>query len=308
MLKEPLITDSVEIDGVTLIIPAYNEADGITSTLSDVFKVLNQVGYLFEVIVVDDGSTDTTGVIAQELGARVISHPINCGYGLALITGIENSTYSTIVIMDADGSYPAEAIVDIVDVYKKGFHMVVGARQGKYYSGSYRSRVLRTLFRFLAEFSCGESIPDINSGLRVFDREKTLRLRESLSPGFSFTTTITLLFFLKKYFVGYFPIEYRQRIGKSHVHLFRDSLRSLQIIFTVIAQYNPLKLYLLQLFVLLTGYAVAALLHVFGFLQQPIYLQLITIAWSTSHLITALAIGTTSLMGQYQNQGVRSKS
>jgi len=298
--------DADKIDGITLIIPAYNEAEGIVSTLGDISKISDQVRYSVEIIVVDDGSTDTTGKIARELGARVISHPKNSGYGRALITGIENSTYNTVVIIDADGTYPVEAIVDIVRVYKKGFDMVVGARKGKHYSRNFRSLVLRKLFRFLAEFSCGESIPDINSGLRIFDREKALSLREFLSTGFSFTTTITLLFFLNHYFVGYFPIEYRQRIGKSHVHFFRDSLRSLQIIVTVIAQYNPLKLYLLQLITLLSGYTVIALLYVLGPLQQPIYWQLGSIGWSALNIITALAITTTAFMGRQKPEVLRS--
>ncbi len=189
---------------------------------------------------------------------------------------------------------------------KKGFDMVVGARRGKHYSRNFRSLVLRKLFRFLAEFSCGESIPDINSGFRIFDREKALSFRGSLSTGFSFTTTITLLFFLNHYFVGYFPIEYKQRIGTSHVHFFRDSLRSLQIIVTVIAQYNPLKLYLLQIITLLSGYTVIALLHAFGPLQQPIYWQLGSIGWSALNLITALAITTTAFMGRQKPKVLRS--
>ena len=99
-----------------------------------------------------------------------------------------------------------------------------------------------------------------------------LRWQSSLSMGFSFTTTITLLFMLNNLLVGYMPIPYNKRVGSSKVRMLRDSLRSLQIIATTIAQFNPLKLFLL----LATAVAVVDWSLIFfciGESPRPLFLQ-----------------------------------
>src|SRR5204862_421596 len=81
------------------------------------------------IVIVDDGSTDGTGDIARELGARVISHPTNMGYGASLKTGIRHASHDRIVITDADGTYDVAAIPSLARDLES-FHMVVGARRG----------------------------------------------------------------------------------------------------------------------------------------------------------------------------------
>lgn len=237
---------SENVQGLSIVIPAFNEASAIAKTLSDLLFETKQLQKVdIEIIVVDDGSEDGTASIAEANRVRVIRHPSNQGYGRSLLSGIDNARHDRIAIVDADGTYPINRLRDLLAFYDRGFDMVVAARQGRFYGGSFGKRILRVIFRFLAEFTCGRSIPDINSGFRIFDRRPVLQWRESLSTGFSFTTTITLLFMLNNLFVGYLPMDYHQRVGHSKVRLLRDSLRSLQIIFTTIAQFNPLKLYLL---------------------------------------------------------------
>lgn len=232
-------------NGFTVVVPAYNEANAIGETLTAIKQACLSVGAPCEILVIDDGSADATVENASKSGVSVIRHPANSGYGRSLITGIEAARYDTIAIVDADGTYPVTELPKLLNFYDRGFHMVVGARQGRHYLSSITKTVLRSVFRFLAEFSCGRNIPDINSGFRIFDRRPVLRWRDSLSTGFSFTTTITLLFMLNNLMVGYMPISYSKRIGASKVRLVRDGLRSLQIIITTIAQFNPLKLFLL---------------------------------------------------------------
>ena len=269
------------ISGVTVVVPAYNEAGAIAGTLADLQKALSQWAKPSEIIVVSDGSTDGTASIAESAGVRVISHPLNSGYGRSILSGIEAAKHDTIAIIDADGTYPPAKLGELLTEYAKGFHMVVAARQGRYYEGSFGKRILRILFRWLAEFTCGRSIPDINSGFRVFDRRPVLTWQGSLSTGFSFTTTITLFFMLNNLFVGYLPIAYSQRVGQSKVKLLRDSLRSLQIILTTIAQFNPLKLFLLLLLVDQFGNFALFLLRI----SVQAYL-----AWNSACLIAALGI------------------
>jgi glycosyltransferase involved in cell wall biosynthesis len=173
------------------------------------------------------------------------------GYGAALKTGIKNSKFDTIVISDIDGSYPPKHIPDLINIYEEsfqegnGYDMVVGARKGKEYDGSFMKFLFRKLLKFLVEWTTGRDIVDINSGLRVFSKKTVSNYLQQLCNTFSFTTSLTLAYMLNSKFVKYESIDYDARMGNSHVRIFRDSLRTLQYIVEAIIYYNPLKLFLL---------------------------------------------------------------
>jgi glycosyltransferase involved in cell wall biosynthesis len=231
---------------ISVVIPALNECGAIGATVTDISTVLVEAKLApFEIIVVDDGSTDDTGKVATEAGARIVRHPHNVGYGRSLKRGIEAATYDLIVICDADGTYPAAAIPKLVRLYQDGFDMVVGQRQGPHYRQSAVRVPLRGLLRFLVEWTAGRRIPDVNSGLRVFSRAAAMKYFPHLCDTFSFTTSMTLAYMMTKRFVTYYKIEYFERTGSSKVRLFRDSLRTLQYIVEAIVYYNPLKIFLL---------------------------------------------------------------
>jgi glycosyltransferase involved in cell wall biosynthesis len=282
-----------ELSAISVIIPAYNEAQSIEEIIRTLQNVLSGLGRKNEIVVVDDGSLDGTGLLAEKMQVRVLYHPTNYGYGRAILNGIDASLHETIVIIDADASYPCESLSDLLALYDKGFDMVVGARQGPHYYSSLTKKGLRLIFKMLAEFSTGRQIPDINSGMRVFRKSPVVALRDSVSTGFSFTTTVTLLFFLNGLFVGYHPIAYRKRAGSSKVHLTRDGLRSLQIIVTTIAQFNPLKLYLLLLETDVIGTIALALFAVGNTSSASLFIT--AMGWQTLHLIAALAILSVSV-------------
>lgn len=246
---------------LSVIIPALNEADGIVPTLDRVKAVAVAQGWDLELIVVDDGSTDDTGEKARAAGATVIRHPTNGGYGLSLQDGIRAARHPYIAITDADGTYPVEDLPKIYSmVVDQGFDMAVGARTGTEYKKGLLKYPARILFRLLAEYVAGRRIPDINSGLRVMRREKLLPHLSRTCLGFSFTTSITLIFFLNGFFIGYTPIDYAARMGKSKVKHITDTLRTSQIMVSVISHYNPLKLFLLIALVCLLAALVAAFL------------------------------------------------
>ena len=159
----------------SVIIPAYNEGTVIAVTVFDILKVLklNNIEGA-EIIVVNDGSTDRTAEMAIKAGAILINHPHNIGYGRSLKDGIKAAKYDTIIITDADGTYPLEMIPILYSEYEKGFDMVVGARQGANYDESFKKKMLRLVLKKLVEFTAGRKIPDINSGLRVFSKQETL--------------------------------------------------------------------------------------------------------------------------------------
>ncbi len=251
---------------ISIIIPAYNEEKSISNTVKNIIDLIRKNSWNAEVIVINDGSTDNTGEIAIKSGATVINHPTNGGYGLSLQHGIEASKMPLIAITDADGTYPTEELPDLIKmIQEKDFDMVVGARSGDEYKRGLWKYPARLVFKWLAEFVAGRRIPDINSGLRVMKKDKLLPHYKRTCLGFSFTTSITLIFFLNGYFVGYKPIPYAKRVGKSKVKHFKDSLRTAQILVSVISFYNPIKLYLLiTLFNVLIGITMLVIGEIFS--------------------------------------------
>ena len=227
----------------SLVIPVYNEEGAVGPVLEEILSFFSKER--FEVIVVDDGSTDQTALEVQKYPVRLVQNIKNSGYGYSLKQGIKVASHPNIIITDGDGSYPISGINALFGEYEKGYDMVVGARRGKYYRGSFLKSISRFFFRSISEFATGQRIPDINSGCRIFRKDLVQRFFNTLSSGFSFTTTITLAFMLNTYSVQYVPIEYHKRSGSSKVRYVRDILRSLQLIVEAIVFYNPLKMYLI---------------------------------------------------------------
>jgi len=232
---------------VSIVIPAYNEQEAIRGVVAHLREVMQAAGLVHEILVVDDGSSDATASEAAAGGATVIEHPQNRGYGRSLKSGIEFARYDLIAITDADGTYPAERLPELVALSDR-FHMVVGARTGQYHRGSWVKQIGRYFFRLLSEFAAGQRIADINSGMRVFRRRDVLPFFPLICSGFSFTTTTTLIYLLNDLCVHHVPIVYHCRQGQSKVNYFRDTLRALQVIVEAILRYNPIKIYLLLAF------------------------------------------------------------
>jgi glycosyltransferase involved in cell wall biosynthesis len=256
---DPRVWASV-LDGVSVVIPAYDEENGIELTIHSLHGVFKKSGFEnYEVIVVDDGSSDSTGARARQAGARVVTHPHNVGYGRSLKDGIAAARHDVVVIADADGTYPVDRIPDLLQQYVQGFDMVVGQRTGNHYRESAIKAPLRRILKFLVEYTAGRKVPDINSGLRVFSRKSVQPYFQHLCDTFSFTTSLTLAYMLTGKFVTYVPIGYHERIGRTKVRLFRESLRTLQYIVQAIIYYNPLKIFLMMsaLCLLFAGFSLA---------------------------------------------------
>lgn len=275
---------------ISFLIPAYNEAGAIRQTLATLRQTLATLSLEYEIIVIDDGSSDNTAELAAEPGVIVIKQPANGGYGRALKTGIRRASYDWCAIVDADGSYPINRFPDLLQYVGK-FDMVVGARQGTHYQGSRAKRVGRWILGSLVAFVVGEKLPDVNSGMRIFRKDVALEHARRISSGFSFTTTLTLAFFMEEYFVKYIPIEYHKRVGSSKVRIGADSLRTLQIVVQAILYYNPLKLFLPICFLCLgIGSVFAGLAAIFQ--SDSVWLLLI------ASILTAILIGALGLLAE----------
>jgi glycosyltransferase involved in cell wall biosynthesis len=228
---------------VSIVIPAYNEEESAAQVMEEIKNVVATDPRTYEIIVVDDGSTDNTSEILQKTGVRVIRHPVNRGYGATLKTGIRSARGDIIVITDADGTYPNEQIPAIVGMMDE-FDMVVGARIGSKVSIPLIRRPAKWALRMLANYLSGSKIPDLNSGLRAFRRDVVKRFFNILPDGFSFTTTITLGMECNGYRIKYYPIDYFERGGKSKIHPIKDTLNFINLIVRTIMYFNPLKVFL----------------------------------------------------------------
>ena len=157
---------------ISVVIPAFNKAGAIRRTVEDVHAALGATEH--EILVVDDGCTDATAEQAAAAGARVVPHLYNMGYGAALKTGIRAARFDTIAITDADGTYPNNELPRLISEMQRGFSMVVAARTGQHYRESVVKTPLRSVLKWLVEFTTGSRIPDVNSGLRVLSRTEVM--------------------------------------------------------------------------------------------------------------------------------------
>lgn len=232
---------------ISVVIPVYNEENSINNTIKEVKKVLkaNKLDRGSEIIVVNDGSTDKTREIVEKTDVILINNPVNTGYGYSLKKGIEIAKNNTIVITDADSTYPFDVVPEMLKIKEQGFDLVVGARTGKNYKQSFLKSILRRVFKALVEYVSGKKIKDINSGLRIFDKSLVIKYFPRLCNTFSFTTSQTLAYLMNNHFVTYVDIDYHKREGKSKVRIIRDSFISLKYILESCIYYDPLKIFTL---------------------------------------------------------------
>ena len=227
---------------ISIVIPAYNEKSAVGPQVKALQEVLSTHFLQFEVLVVDDGSTDGTAEEALEAGARVLQHTENRGYGSALKTGIAASQHETIVIIDADGTYPPDQIPVLVTQLGNA-DMVVGSRNGRVVHIPWVRRPAKWLLGWLAQRVAGKPIVDLNSGLRTFRRSCVEQYFPILSNRFSFTTTSTLALLADDYRVVYHTIDYYRRVGKSKITP-RHFLDFMILVLRMAMLFQPLRVFL----------------------------------------------------------------
>jgi len=223
---------------LSIIIPAYNEENGINATITKL-KAMNKD---YEIIVVDDGSTDNTYKIAKANRVKIIRHPYNKGYGAALKTGIREASANLVLFIDADNQHSPDDIPELVK-YADTYDMVVGARTGSSDMSLFR-RFGRKIFNALANYLAEMKIPDLNSGFRVVKKDVVMEFMNILPNEFSFTTTLTLAMIKEGYNLKYVPVKTFWRTGKSKVRPFRDGFRFILLILGTVNLFSPLKIFL----------------------------------------------------------------
>ncbi len=224
---------------ISIVIPAKNEAANLQALLKQIKTVAPDA----EILVIDDGSTDDTSLIAKNADATVIKHPYSQGNGAAIKTGARKAKGDIIIFMDADGQHDPNDIPDLLAKLEEGYDMAVGARHVSTQS-SWLRKIGNAFYNWLASIMTGHRIEDLTSGYRAVRADKFRKFIYLLPNGFSYPTTSTMAFFRSGFPVAYVPIHAGKREGKSHIQLFRDGMRFFIIILRIGALFSPMRLFL----------------------------------------------------------------
>jgi glycosyltransferase involved in cell wall biosynthesis len=223
-------------DGVrtTVVLPAYNEGAALPHVLTELGQYLD---HTYEVLVIDDGSTDDTADVAERYPVRLVQHPSNRGKGVAIRTGIAEAQGENVVIMDADATYPVPAIKEMVDLLDD-HDLVRGIRENEVGSMPVVNRVGNWLFNKLLAISHGLEGTDHLSGLYAIRRTAAVRLGTE-ARGFDIETEIGIKAKARGLREATIPISYLPRLGEKKLSPWKDGLRILGRVIVLLLIYNP---------------------------------------------------------------------
>jgi polyisoprenyl-phosphate glycosyltransferase len=227
---------------VTVVLPCFNERDHVEQEVKRIRAALEAAGMSYELICVDDGSTDGTREVLQGIaGIRTLLLARNQGSGTARRLGTQLARGRVVVWTDADMTYPNERIPELVAELDDSVDQVVGARRGEAGTLKFFRVPAKWAIRKLAAYLTNTDIPDLNSGLRVFKRRVAEPYLRLLPAGFSCVTTITLAFLSNGHQVKYVPIDYFKRSGRSKFHPFKDAYNYILQVLRMVMYFNPLR-------------------------------------------------------------------
>ena len=223
---------------VTVLIPAYNEEQSIGNTVCRLKELYPD----FEILVVDDGSTDNTMQVAMNAGASVWPHPYNIGNGGAIKTGLRVARGEWVVMMDADGQHVPEDVERLLE-HKDTFDMVVGARVGTSETSLHRD-IANKVYNWFASYVTKFKVEDLTSGFRLVRLTTAKQFIYLLPNTFSYPSTLTLGYLRSGRTVKYLPIATKYRLGKSKIKLLQDGTRFFLIITKIATLFSPLRVFL----------------------------------------------------------------
>jgi glycosyltransferase involved in cell wall biosynthesis len=223
-------------DGVrtTVVLPAYNEGAALPHVLDELREYLDDS---YEVLVVDDGSTDDTVEVTERYPVRLVQHTSNRGKGVAIRTGIAEAHGENVVIMDADATYPVPAIKEMVELL--GDHdLVRGIRESDNRSMPGVNRIGNWIFNKLLAISHGLEGTDHLSGLYAMRRSAAVRLGTE-ARGFDIETEIGIKARARGLREATIPISYLPRVGEKKLSPWKDGLRIVGRVIVLLVIYNP---------------------------------------------------------------------
>jgi glycosyltransferase involved in cell wall biosynthesis len=227
---------------ISVVLPVYNEVTHLEEEVTRISKALEESRLTYEIIVVDDGSTDGSGDLAETLDVRLMRFATNRGSGSARKYGTMSAKGDVVVWTDVDMTYPNDRIADLVREMD-GYDQVVGARTSEEGTVKFLRGPAKWFIRKLASYLSRTQIPDLNSGFRAFRHEVADQFLYLLPRGFSCVTTITMAFLSSGYSIKYVPIEYAPRAGESKFHWWKDTQRYLLQVIRMVLMHEPIRFF-----------------------------------------------------------------
>jgi glycosyltransferase involved in cell wall biosynthesis len=281
---------------VTIVLPCFNEQDHVILEIERITAAMDASAYAYELLVIDDASTDNTLEVLREAAPRfphlrLMPFRRNGGSGTARRIGTYEARGEIVVWTDADMTYPNERIPEFVEMLRSDptIDQVVGARTSEEGTHKLLRVPAKWLIRKIAETLSNSKIPDLNSGLRAFRRSVALPYLRLLPPGFSCVTTITLAFLSNQHDIRYEPITYAKRAGTSKFKFMRDAYRYILQVLRMVMYFNPLKV-LMPLALWLLVIAVAK--GIYDLVAHPVRFATNTVLL----FVTAMLIGCVALL------------
>jgi glycosyltransferase involved in cell wall biosynthesis len=266
---------------ITILLPAYNEEQSIGETIKEIKKLHTDV----EILVIDDGSTDSTSQEAIDAGATVMRHPHNIGNGAAIKTGLRYASGDWIIMMDADGQHKPADIEKLLE-YKDDYDMVVGARS-KGSKTSWHRDLANFIYNWLASYVTKHKIEDLTSGFRMVKNERVRKFIYLMPNTFSYPSTVTMAYLRSGLSVKYVPIQTRARKGKSKIKLFQDGIRFFLIITRIATLFSPFRVFLpVSLIFFVTGFGY----YLFTYITQHRFTNMSALLLSSSVIIFMMGL------------------
>ena len=266
---------------VTILLPAYNEAGVIGETI----RAIRALHPDFEILVVDDGSTDNTMREAMEAGANVWPHPYNMGNGAAIKSGLRCARGEWVLMMDADGQHKPEDIARLLE-HKDRYDMVVGARTRQSETSAHRDLANWVYNRF-ASYVTQFKVEDLTSGFRLVRLSVARQFIYLLPNTFSYPSTLTLGYLRSGRTVKYIPIQTKARVGKSKIKLLKDGARFFLIITKIASLFSPFRVFLpISLGFFVTGLCYYA----YTFLTQGRFTNMSALLFNSSIIIFMIGL------------------
>ncbi|MCB9407372.1 MAG: glycosyltransferase family 2 protein [Tetrasphaera sp.] len=233
---------------VTIVLPCYNEGAHVLKEIERITATMNASEFSYEVLCIDDASTDDTLAVLRDAAQRyahlrILPFRRNGGSGTARRIGTQQARGEVVVWTDADMTYENEKIPDLVRILRDDatYDQVVGARTTEEGTHKWARVPAKWFIRKVAEWLTKTKIPDLNSGLRAFRREVALPYLRLLPAGFSCVTTITIAFLSNQHDIKYVETTYAKRAGTSKFHFVSDAYRYILQVLRMVMYFDPLK-------------------------------------------------------------------
>ncbi len=266
---------------VSIVLPAYNEEMNIGETV----RRLRALYPDFEILVIDDCSTDNTVRVAMDAGANVWPHPYNMGNGAAVKTGLRLAKGDWIVLMDADGQHDPADVARLLE-HKDRYDMVIGARKGLL-TGALHRTIANRIYNWLASYVTSFPIKDLTSGFRLVRADVARKFIYLLPNTFSYPTTLTMAFLRSGRTLRYVSITPGKRKGKSKIKILRDGGRFLLIITKVATLFSPFRVFLpLSFFFFITG----ALYYLYTFMTSHRFTNMSALLLSSGIIVFMIGL------------------